>query len=342
MEVGVDEDASNTLLNPAQNQRRTRQYQPIQRRYITWAQQHQIDPFTPNPIHLINFLAFGRVHQNWATSTCANYRSAILDLYHDTSAFHNNSTYHEFFTALNEQTIRSFDKPHYDITPIIQHITNLGSNTTMRPIDLTRKLCFLLAITGFLRPSDIERIDDNKTSINSRGLRLIIAVPKEKRRRQPIEKVITIKTHSITSLCPVQAYQDYKSRFCQVPCRRSYPIPNGPHTIVHRLIRTVHNKGAPIGAERISNHIKVLLDLIPRPPETTRPKARALGSTAAVESGASLEDVLVHSSWLSSSVFDTFYRLSRETATDFTSLVLPSTSVVLTLDPQSTSVLAEE
>ena len=140
MTIGVDEDASNILLNPTHNQRRTQQYQPIQRRYITWAQQHQIDPFTPNPIHLINFFSFGRVHQNWATSTCANYRSAILDLYHDTSAFHNNSTYHEIFTVLNEQTIRSFDKPRYNITPITQHIINLGSNATMRPIDLTRKL----------------------------------------------------------------------------------------------------------------------------------------------------------------------------------------------------------
>ncbi|KAG2227564.1 hypothetical protein INT45_002249 [Circinella minor] len=342
MTIGIDEDASNILLNPARNQQRTQQYQPIQRRYINWAQQHQIDPFTPNPVHLINFLAFGRVHHNWATSTCANYRSAILDLYHDTSAFHNNNTYHEFFTALNEQTIRSFDKPQYDITPVIQHIITLGNNATMRPIDLTRKLCFLLAITGFLRPSDIERIDDNKTSITSRGLRLIIAVPKEKRRRQPIEKVITIKPHSNQLLCPVQAYQDYKVRFCQVPCRRSYPIPKGPRAFVYRLIRAVHRHDAPIGAERISNHIKVLLDLIPRPPGTTRPKARALGSTAAVEAGASLEDVLVHGSWLSSSIFDTFYRLSRETVTDFTHLALPSTSVSLPLDPQSTSVQAEE
>ncbi|KAI7847263.1 hypothetical protein BDC45DRAFT_452073 [Circinella umbellata] len=340
--LGVDEEAAHILLNPTHNQQRTKQYQPIQRRFITWAQQHQIDPFTPNPVHVVNFLAYGRVHLKWATSTCAAYRSAILDLYHDTSKFHNNQTYQEFFIALNEQTIRSFDKPNYDISPAIQHIINLGNNNNMRPIDLTRKLCFLLAITGFLRPSDIERIDDNQSTITGNRLRLIIAVPKEKRRRQHIEKVITIKPHSNKLLCPVQTYTDYKIRFCQGVCRRSYPIPNGPCKYVYRLVRAVHNHDIPIGAERISNHIKHIIDLIPRPQGIARPKARALGSTAAVEAGASLEDFMVHGSWMSSSVFDTFYHLSRETATDFTSLALPSTSVVSTLDPQSTSVPAEE
>ncbi|KAI9466388.1 hypothetical protein BDB00DRAFT_777894, partial [Zychaea mexicana] len=81
------------------------------------------------------------------------------------------------------------------------------------------------------------------------------------------------------------------------------------------------------------------LDMIPRPEGTARPKARALGSTAAVQAGASLDDVLIHGSWLSSSVFDTFYRISRETATDFTQMALPT---VVSLHSQSESVPAEE
>ncbi|KAI8150390.1 hypothetical protein BJV82DRAFT_501968, partial [Fennellomyces sp. T-0311] len=64
------------------------------------------------------------------------------------------------------------------------------------------------------------------------------------------------------------------------------------------------------------------MDMIPLPVGAQRPKARALGSTKAIEAGASLDDILTYGSWLSSSVFDTFYRLSRATATDFTSLAL--------------------
>ncbi|KAI9250947.1 hypothetical protein BDA99DRAFT_422762, partial [Phascolomyces articulosus] len=51
---------------------------------------------------------------------------------------------------------------------------------------------------------------------------------------------------------------------------------------------------------------------------TTRPNARTLGSTTTVEVSASLENTLVHGSWLSSSVFDIFYRFSKEAATSFT------------------------
>ncbi|KAI8144988.1 hypothetical protein BJV82DRAFT_488202, partial [Fennellomyces sp. T-0311] len=233
-----------------------------------------------------------------------------------------NHTYHEFFVALNEQTIHSFDKPQYDIQPIIQHLCDLGSNHTMRAIDLTRKLCFLLAITSFMRPSDIERIDDARTTVNPKELRMVVVRPKEKRNGQRIEKVIFLQRHQVDYLCPVQAYETYKTRFCQEPCVRRYPSCNGPRLIVHKLVRAVHNNHLLIGSGRISNHIKHLLRMIPQPEGTSIPKARALGSTAAVLAGASLEDVLVHGSWVSSSVFDTYYRLSRDMATNFTRMAL--------------------
>ncbi|KAI9024983.1 hypothetical protein CLU79DRAFT_686734, partial [Phycomyces nitens] len=58
--------------------------------------------------------------------------------------------------------------------------------------------------------------------------------------------------------------------------------------------------------------------IIRRPSNSLRPRARALGSTAATRFGIPLDDILTHGSWASSSVFDTFYRLSCETASDFT------------------------
>ncbi|KAG2222343.1 hypothetical protein INT45_009816 [Circinella minor] len=308
MDSGLQDNATNIMLHPSHNHQRTKQYQPIQQRFIKWASHHQINPFTPNLTHLINFLVYGHVHHNWTAGTCANYKSAILDLYDDASIFYNNRNFQQFFIALNEQTIRSFDRPKYDISPLIQHLT---------------KTCFLLAITGFLRPSDIERIDSARTEILNNKLSLIIVKPKEKRRGQPIEKSITIRSHTNPLLCPIKAYINYRDRFCEVPCTRAYPIRHVSRRQVHRFIRHVHNNAQAVGSERISNHIEYMIDLIPRPEYSARPKARALGSTAAIEAGASLDDVLVHGSWFSSSVFDTFYCLSRETATNFTSLTLP-------------------
>lgn len=48
-------------------------------------------------------------------------------------------------------------------------------------------------MAGFLRPSDLERVDLHATSVSSDGmLSLIIITPKEKRRGQRIVKTITI------------------------------------------------------------------------------------------------------------------------------------------------------
>ncbi|KAI8136747.1 hypothetical protein BJV82DRAFT_484297, partial [Fennellomyces sp. T-0311] len=52
------------------------------------------------------------------------------------------------------------------------------------------------------------------------------------------------------------------------------------------------------------------------------PKARALGSMAAVLAGTSLECVSIHGSWASSSVFGAYYRLSRDTETNTTRMAL--------------------
>ncbi|KAI9493827.1 hypothetical protein BDB00DRAFT_356335 [Zychaea mexicana] len=150
-DAGIATEAESIMMGPTHNQQRVHHFDRIQRSYITWARSHQIDPLTPNPVQLVNYLAYGRVHMGWSTSTCCNYRSTILDLYTDRTTFTSNTMYREFFVALNEQTVRSFDRPHCDIQPVIQHITKLGNNNQIRAIDLTRKLCFLLAITGFLR-----------------------------------------------------------------------------------------------------------------------------------------------------------------------------------------------
>ena len=107
--VNRPDEAITILLDPNHNSQRNKQYEPVQRRYIAWARLHQIDLLTPNPVHLINFLAYGRVHHYWTAGTCATYHSAILDLYSDCSIITNNTVYHEFFVALNEQTIRSFN-----------------------------------------------------------------------------------------------------------------------------------------------------------------------------------------------------------------------------------------
>ncbi|OAD78744.1 hypothetical protein PHYBLDRAFT_163835 [Phycomyces blakesleeanus NRRL 1555(-)] len=329
---GFDDNANIIILNRDRNHSR-RSYNRIQRAYIDWAHHHDVDPFIPNPVHIVNYLAYGATHLKWKASTCQAYRSAILDLYSDKDSIVKDSTYIEFFSALNEQNLLSFHRPTYDIAPVIRFIHNLGPNDTMNAIDLTRKLCWLLAICGFLRPADLERVDDRRTSRDNGILRLVIVAPKEKRSGRRIERIVAIQPHEDPLLCPVATYLAYKSNIAFSVCVRPHPVLS--QVTLQRLVRDVRNYDRPIGSERISKHIQFLMEKIPRPSGVLLPKARALGPTLALASGASVEDILVHGSWASSAVFDTFYRLSRQTVSNFSTMTLTSSSGYLDTQPES-------
>ncbi|KAI7861646.1 hypothetical protein BDF14DRAFT_1960288 [Spinellus fusiger] len=320
---GYHDEAIHILLHPDRQTSRG-QYKPIQQKYITWAQEHSIDPFIANPVHIINFLAFGRSHNNWSTSTCATYRSAILDLYgEDKALIVNDAQYKDFFTALNETTVR----PVYNIKPVLDQF-------------------YAWAITGFLRPADIERINldhvqfTNGPDASLKNVQLVVDRPKEKRLGQPIERSIHIKHHPDPLLCPVLALQHYIATIATQPCHLPHPV--RPSRTINYLVRHIRDPSRPLSAERIGKYINGLTDLIPRC-QSSRPRTRALGSSAAARFGVPIDDILTHGSWASSSVFDTFYRLSRETATDFTSVTLGSGfSPGRTLDTQSESPTHEE
>lgn len=146
--------------------------------------------------------------------------------------------------------------------------------------------------------------------------------PKEKRSGRPIEKVILISAHSNEQLFPVACYKAYKSRFLYLsPVVRSHDrLPQFSYTplICNTTI---------IGSERTSNYIKSILRLaITTCTASTLGrksiKVRAVGSTRNILAGVKLEDILTHGSWVSSSIFDTYYRLNRASATNFTDLIL--------------------
>ncbi|KAG0202432.1 hypothetical protein BGX28_005035, partial [Mortierella sp. GBA30] len=103
--------------------------------------------------------------------------------------------------------------------------------------------------------------------------------------------------------------------------RSTLPTPR-IHRYSNVLSRDARDFNKPIGAERISKHISSLSALSSLPKDAKLPNARAIGSTAAIKQGASVDDVVVQGHWSSSILFDQFYRLNAATTTNFTSMVL--------------------
>ncbi|PVU84985.1 hypothetical protein BB560_007195 [Smittium megazygosporum] len=112
--------------------------------------------------------------------------------------------------SLEDNTIKSFVQPKLDILPIIIKFKDWGPTSKLSDRDLTAKLCWLLAIAGFLRASDIHITDNARSNIMHVILYLEIVANKEKRGGIPIEKPCQINEHSDQILCPVYTYKIIK------------------------------------------------------------------------------------------------------------------------------------
>ncbi|KAG1300409.1 hypothetical protein G6F64_012728 [Rhizopus arrhizus] len=181
----------------------------------------------------------------------------------------------QFFTNLRALTVRSFDKPNYDLTPVLDKLHSWGPNDLLTAERLTRKLCFLLAITGFLRHADLHRINMLKTSVlaTTSQLKLVIDCPKEKRGGSPIERVVFITT---------------------TPCLG--PHPTRPSRTIGFLVRSLNDFNSPVSVQTISRHVRSLLNRITVHDDSGQrrplPRTRAVGSSNAVLHGANLDDIL--------------------------------------------------
>jgi hypothetical protein len=321
MSKGWDaETASIVIDNPAQ-QRKHRQYEPIQDRYISWATNRGVDPLVPQPSQLLNWLASGISIGKWTPGTVLAYKAAVIHMYEDKSAF-SDPDFAQFFKVLRYQDIKHLKNLDLDLTPVLEHLRSQGPNEGLDLLTLTQKLCWLLGICGFLRPSDIQCIDlsNNRFQLQEVSAILPILLPKETRGGSRICKYTTIKNVDDHLVCPLKTLKEYIRRIEEHTSTVAHP--KDPSIQYQPLIRDVRDLNKPIGSERISKHISGLSRLIHLPPGAKLPKARAIGSTAAMKKGAKVEDVVTHGNWSSSILFDQFYRLNAATASNFTSLVL--------------------
>ncbi|OMJ11588.1 hypothetical protein AYI70_g9618 [Smittium culicis] len=107
--------------------------------------------------------------------------------------------------TLDERSIKSFFRPNVDITLVLELLRLWVPTIDLNFKQLTAKLCWLLAVKGFLRASDIHRIDDARIRIEKEELHLVIVAPKEKRGGQAVEKPCLIISHTDSILCPATA-----------------------------------------------------------------------------------------------------------------------------------------
>ncbi|OLY81781.1 hypothetical protein AYI68_g4110 [Smittium mucronatum] len=182
-----------------------------------------------------------------------------------------------------------------DIKPIITKIRNWGPSMKLSEKDLAAKLFWLLAVTGFLRASEIHRLDDDRSFITQGIINLAIIAPKKKSKGRPIIRPCKIIRHPDLVLFPLYTYEVYKQRIAQNLCPT--PHVNNSSLMVSRLLGYLNDYAKPLSMDIITRYINSLSELIFRPPNTPIPKTRAIGANLASISGVSAGKVVTQTFW---------------------------------------------
>ncbi|EIE78258.1 hypothetical protein RO3G_02962 [Rhizopus delemar RA 99-880] len=121
----------------------------------------------------------------------------VTHLHQDPNSLRTNVNVNEFVTVLLSQAPPTrLHKPTINLSPTFHHLQQLP-HTTCSSSQLQAKLAFLLGVTCFLRPSDLQRIPYRSIQVspNSASLYFEVHAPKEKRNRRLIIKSFTVKAH---------------------------------------------------------------------------------------------------------------------------------------------------
>ncbi|KAG2221097.1 hypothetical protein INT45_008618 [Circinella minor] len=271
--------------------------------YERWCEFTDLNFMEPNVFHLTSFLASQYETKKWKISTVLAYQSSILALYttEQSNQICNHQHFQDFHKGLRQGTILPQKFFDYNLQPALSYILSLGDNNKMTVDLLTAKLAWLLAMVGFLRPSDLEHIDLAQCSISQDDILSLV-----------IDLLV----------CPVNTYKAYCS--CVASISVSVPHPVFTKVSLVPLLRYVHHHDQGLSSQRISKYINQVMKFVGRPPGAPIPKARALGAILAAQSGVSVENLVVQRNWSSRKMFEQFYRISVQTQETFTSSTLDS------------------
>jgi ribosomal 50S subunit-associated protein YjgA (DUF615 family) len=216
--AGVNENVMDTIMRA--NPKRYLRYAQFQAKYLAFCRERSMDETQASSV--LDFLSHGHVQQKWSLQTLNNYRSSLLDMFANPDDILNYWPLRAYLQAFQDQSLRSDLSRPIDISPIINHFHSLGANHTILLSDLTAKICWLLGVYRFMRPSDIERINLDESICDHYTDKVILKVvgPKEKRLGQRITKEITIQRHDDSLICP----SCYCPRISGKTCTPTLPI----------------------------------------------------------------------------------------------------------------------
>ncbi|OMJ15319.1 hypothetical protein AYI70_g7346, partial [Smittium culicis] len=159
---GLGTYAADCILSNERRVRRRSRYSSVQQRFLDWRISKEITGEISAP-QIINYLAEIYTVDKLKVGSIKAYKSALLRLAENPTELSNHPMFSEFTRTLDDASIKSYVRPAIDISPVLNLFKEWGPSNELSTKKLTAKLCWLLSVTGFLRASDIHRIDDKRS-----------------------------------------------------------------------------------------------------------------------------------------------------------------------------------
>ena len=309
---GYSSEALTRLCSPllrASSSNRT--YLSGQRRFVFWASQTGVDLNEFSATDLVNFLSAAH-EQGYSVGTIKIFRSAVLVFHRDGTAISSHPDLVALIRRLTRDAPpRATTRPSLDITPTLRYLGSIPSASTTSLALLNQKTAFLLATAAFLRPSDLHRIQLSQCRVDDAGrLHLCVRSPKETRGGRRIIKTLVIHPFLDTSLdlCPVTAFTALRDH------------PDAAARPLDALLVNSQHVSSPLQVPTVSGWLRRLMRR--SGPSATLPSLRSVASDLALTRGAALDAVLTMGNWSSHTVFDEYYRRTRQISDNISSRVL--------------------
>ncbi|KAG0977719.1 hypothetical protein G6F28_012327 [Rhizopus arrhizus] len=310
---GLNDNATRDLLQPLLEPTATnRGYRKNQLRFLAWATAHNVSPTMFTGADVVNFLARLKHDHKLQLGTLKSIRTAIAHLHDDSRSISSHPLINTYLDSIAKQAPpMSIHKPQVDLTPSMVYARSIPSCFSTSVSLLQQKLAFLLAMAAFLRPSDLARIpfDSCKVTPSDGCLHFKVVSPKERRKKRKIVKDFRVHPHQDKELCPA---------FC-FTILKDHPRLQG-RTRHSALFVKANKFNQPVLSSTISSWLhRRFISL-----STTEPHVsiRSLASSAALDKGVDLQDIVTLGNWTSSDTFRQHYQRNHMADVNFTNTVL--------------------
>ncbi len=196
-------------------------------------------------------------------------------------------------------------KPRYtstwDVDIVLNHMTSLGENTDLTLKQLSQKLVMLMALVQASRTSELQALDLRFRVFRQEGVSFKLPTLTKKRSAgAPPREVFFAGFSPEKRLCVVECLREYE--------RRTQAFRPKAVSESQKLFLSYVRPHKPVSSQRIAHWIKDFLREARIDTGVFKAHSvRGASSTAALDKGASIQDVLQTADWSSDSTFRRFY-----------------------------------